>query len=234
MPTLTASFRACAPAAWSGRYARIPGEGTVFHLRFVDGELWPVIIWKTEDGKGTCKALRCDAAADLSHAVRRAKLLAGGTGGGEFLINEAGQVLVPASDGKGRRYLAGELQGKLLFENPFARNDPIDLWDSEHLQPGDPWKLPYLGIPYHLHRGSYVYFYRTGKDRAGPDQPAQQDSNLIRSLREVRPRGPVRFIVNPAGIVLTKCPIDSHWTSEEFWRPVFIGSISLTHWFAKE
>ena len=85
--------------------------------------MWPTIEWQTEEGTGTCSAVRCAAAEELANAVERAKRHAGGGGGGSFVINEFGQVLVPASDGGGRRFLAGQLEGRLLFENPFDPND---------------------------------------------------------------------------------------------------------------
>src|SRR5262245_34503150 len=144
MNAVAARFFGCRPKEWTGRYARIPGDCRVFHVKEVNGRPWPVILWETADGRATCKAVRCDAAAELAESVARAKRHAGGNGGGAFVINEFGQVLVPASDGRGERYLAGRLDGRLLFENPFCPDQPIDLGDDRHLQPGDPWKLPYL------------------------------------------------------------------------------------------
>jgi hypothetical protein len=234
MKAVAARFYECRPMRWAGRYARIPGDGRVFHLKPVGGDLWPVILWDTDDGRRTCKAVRCDAAAQLAESVARAKRRAGGSGGGAFIINEFGRIIVPASDGRGERYLAGDLDGRLLFENPFYPDEPIDLGDVGHLQPGDPWKLPYIGVPYNLHRGGHVYFYRDDESGGTTVLPPRQDPQLVQALRTVRPRGPVRFIVNPAGIVLAKCPLTDSKCSEEFWQPVFVGSVSHNLWFAKE
>jgi hypothetical protein len=234
MSAVAACFHECRPTPWNGRYARIPGDDTVFHLEYIDGQLWPVILWNTDDGRGTCRAMQCEAAARLAASVARAKRCAGGSGGGCFLINEFGQILVPASDGGGQRYLAGHLEGRLLFENPFCPDEPIDLGDDGYLQPGDPWKLPYVGIPYNLHRHGLVYFYREDESGGCTVYPPRQNPQLIRALRTVRPRGPVRFVVNPAGLVLTKCPLHTRRYSEESWQPVFVGSISLKLWFTKE
>src|SRR5438876_1189388 len=121
MSAVAARFQPCRPTLWSGRYARIPGDGPVFHLKLVGGDL----------------------------------------------------------------------------------------------QPGDPWKLPYIGVPYNLHRGGHVYFYREDESGGTTVLPPRQDPQLIQALRTVRPRGPVRFIVNPAGIVLTKCPLTDRRCSEE-------------------
>src|SRR6266536_2257709 len=120
--TVAAQFDECRPTVWSGRYARIPGDCTVFHLHRIRGRLWPVILLEA-DGRAMCKAVQCDAAAELAESVGRAKRFAGGNGTGSFVINEFGQVLVPASDGSGRRYLAGRLTGRLLFENPFCPDE---------------------------------------------------------------------------------------------------------------
>lgn len=234
MTALAGSFQACNPTPWTGRYDRIPGDSTVFHLEYVDRRLWPVIQWNNDGACGTCRAIQSETATGLADAVTRAKRFAGGSGGGSFLINEFGQVLVPASDGGGRRYFAGELHGRLLFENPFSPDAPIDLWDDSHLQPGNAWELPYIGMPYHLSRKGLVYFYCQDVERGRSLYPPRQDAQLIRALRSVRPWGAVRFIVTPAGFVLTKRPIGDRISSEPNWQPVFVGSISHNLWFEKE
>ena len=196
--------------------------------------MWPVILWDTEDGLATCAAVACPAAEEMAEAVERAKRHAGGTGGGSFVINEFGQVLVPASDGGGQRYLAGCLEGQLAFENPFDPDDVIDLGDCKHLQPGDPWKLPYVGIPFNLNRRSKLYFYRMDDEGGRSEYPPQQDGALIQTLRQLRRTGAVRFIVNPAGVVITKCPADGEWSPEESWQPFFVGHIDKSKWFEME
>lgn len=196
--------------------------------------MWPTIEWQTDEGTGTCSAVRCSAAEELAKAVERAKLHAGGGGGGSFVINEFGQVLVPASDGGGRRFLAGQLEGRLLFENPFDANDALDLGECSNLHPGDPWKLPYVGFPYNLNGRSQIYFYRVDDEGGKSVFPQRQDASLIQTLRRIRRTGAVRFIVNPAGIVLTKCPEGENWSPEESWQPVFVGRINRSQWFEKE
>ena len=234
MATIISQFKACRPTPWAGRYARIPGDNSVFHLRSVGGRLWPTMQWQTEEGIGTCAALPCSAAEQMAQAVEKAKHHAGGGGGGAFVINEFGQVLVPASDGGGRRFLAGQLEGRLLFENPFEPDTPIDLGDTSKSRSGDPWKLPYVGFPYNLNGRSQIYFYRIGEDGGQSVYPQQQDTTLIQSLRRIRRTGPVRFLVNPAGVVLTKRPEGEHWTPEESWEPVYVGRIDPSRWFEKE
>src|SRR5262245_6530638 len=122
-------FKSCRPMIWKGRYARIPGDTSVFHLRQIKGRMRLIIEWDTEEGVAICAALDCDPVKKLTEAVARTKRLAGGSGSGSFIINEFGQVLVPASDGSGRRYLAGSLEGQLLFENPLDPSKVIDLGD---------------------------------------------------------------------------------------------------------
>jgi hypothetical protein len=229
----TTTFQPCNPSPWRGRYARIPGDCTAFHLVQVRGRPWPVLLWDF-DGRGTCEAVECDAAAALADAVAWAKRYAGGGRHGSFQINESGQVLVPGSDHSGRCYLAGQLSGQLLFENPFCPEELIDLSDNRRLQPGDPWKLPYVGIPHNLHREGRIYFYKQDESGGRMTHPPQQDEGLIRVLRSLRPRKAVRFIVTHGGLVVTKCPVDERQTAEEFWQPVYVGAITPSKWFQKE
>ena len=224
----TSVFQGCKPSLWSGRYAKIPGDNTVFHLKYMNGRMWPVVFWETEDGTGTCAACECDAAAQLADAVEAAKRKAGGAGGGSFVINEYGQVLVPASDGSGRRFLAGEFSGRLLFENPFDADDPIDLSDCSNLHPGDPWKLPYVGIPHTLNASGQICFRQECDAGRGSVFPRYQDTEIVRTLISVRGNGGGRFIVNYAGIVLTKS------NRGGYWHQVYVGSINEKMWFEKE
>lgn len=234
MKVVTTKFQAYSPVPWKGRYGRLMGDGAVFHLRHVDGHLWPVLVWHTDDGVAMCRAVRCAATAELVAAVAQAKRHAGGDGGGAFLINEYGKVLVPAGDGI-RRFLAGRLKGPLLFENPFHSEKPIDLSDAEHLENGEPWQGPYVGIPYHLHRNDKIYFYSHDERGGRSIYPPLQDYQLIRAIRNVRPYGPVRILVNPAGLVLTKAPSGGRQQQfEDSWQPVFVGSINPNLWFEEE
>ncbi len=227
-------FQEFQPMPWNGRYARVMGDSAIFHLRHIGGRLWPVLVWDTAAGSALCRAIDCPAAVGLVNAVARAKQHAGGEGGGSFLINEYGKVLVPASDGGGRRFLAGRLNGRLLFENPLLPEEPIDLGGNETLKNGDPWKLPYIGIPHHLHRGSEIYFYQQDERGGRSIYPPQQDLELIRAIRNLRPYGPVRIVVTPGGLVLTKIPSSIRPRSEDCWQPVFVGTINFNSWFEEE
>jgi hypothetical protein len=230
----TLHFQECQPVPWNGRYARVMGDSSVFHLRYTDGRLWPVLIWQTEAGLTSCRAIDCQATVGLVDAVARAKQHAGGEGGGAFLIDEYGRVIVPASDGGGRRFLAGYLRGRLLFENPFAPTKFIDLGDDQSFHNGDAWSLPYVGIPYHLHRFDRIYFYQYDEQGGRSIYPPQQDFDLIRAIRNIRPYGPVRIIVTPGGLVLTKIPSGIRAASEDRWKAVFIGVVNFNFWFEEE
>jgi len=234
MNVVNTQFHACQPMPWNGRYGRVMGDRAVFHLRHTDGRLWPVLVWETEAGIATCRAINCAATVGLVDAVARAKRHAGGEGGGSFLINEYGKVLVPASNGGGQRFLAGRLDGRLLFENPFLPTEPIDLSDDEILENGDSWTLPYIGIPYQLHRSSKIYFYQQDERGGRCIYPPYQDLELIQAIRNVRPFGPVRIVVTPGGLVLTKVPPHSRKLSEDRWQPVFVGAINPNVWFEEE
>jgi hypothetical protein len=234
MNVVTAQFHACPPMPWNGRYGRVMGDSSVFHLRHTGGRLWPVLVWETDAGVATCRAIECTAAAGLVNAVTQAKRYVGGEGGGSFLINEYGKVLVPASDGGGRRFLAGRLSGRLLFQNPFLPAQPIDLGDDEGMKNGDPWNLPYIGIPYHLHRSGSIYFYQQDGFGGRSIYPPQQDFELIQAIRKLRPYGPVRFVVTPGGLVLTKVPSGRRALPEDSWQPVFVGAINPKVWFEEE
>src|SRR5437773_232134 len=101
MSAVATQFNACRPKLWTGRYARVPGNSSVFHLRHTDMGLWPVLIWNKGDEIATCPAIASPVATSIAAAVANAKRHTGGDGPGAFTINEFGQVLVPASDGDG-------------------------------------------------------------------------------------------------------------------------------------
>lgn len=229
----TAPFQRLTLSPWNGRYARIPGETSVCHLENVRGRLWPVIKWRQGDDYANWPAVSSAAAAALSEAVAAAKQYAGGSGGGAFQINEFGQVIVPASDVDYRRFLAGLLLGPLHFENPLVPEQPIDLAGDDYLQTGDPWKLPYVGMPFVFNEGT-IYFKQHDGNGRHRLYPPRQDEDLIRELRHLRPRGG-RIVVTHAGAVLTKVssgyPRDD---DEASYQPVYVGSIDPNRWFHME
>ena len=232
--TESCQFRAIEIKPWTGRYGRIPGEESVFHVKRVDGCMCIAAIWKTGDYVSTCKACKCQGISSLTKSVISAKKRLGGYGGGAFIINEFGQVIVPASDNSGRRVLVGEIKGPFYLENPFDGDAMIDLSNTHGLKCGDRWIHPYIGIPYNLSKKSKIYFYRKTSEGGKAEYLPAQDQQLIKLLRCIRRYGPVRFIVNPYGVVLTKRPPDADWSQQEEWQSVFVGHINHNYWFPKE
>lgn len=141
-------------AKWLGRYERIPGNGSVFHVRqHREFGWWPVIEWQRPDGTGECWAKQEKDIVRLVKAINAAKHQMCGSEGGSFAINEFGQVIVPASNTSYERLLVGDITGHLLFDNPFD-GGVIDLSDDcdedgNRLQLGAAWQKPYLGLIYH-------------------------------------------------------------------------------------
>lgn len=220
---------------WSGRYTRVPGDTAVFHLRHVDGRLRAVVEWIVNGDRCMCVALQEPDVKQLVANVFQAKLAMGGMAGGSFQINEFGQVLVPASDGRGLRMLVGETRGSLRFDHPYE-DRTFTLAESSGLTNGDTWLLPYVGMPFNLSRRSRVYCKREYQESSEPEYLPQSNRELVSALRDVRGSGAVRFLVSPERVVLTKRPPDGGTDSsdEEDWEPIFVGHLNLNQWFTKE
>lgn len=230
------SFRPCNPRPWRGYYRRIGGDTTAFHVASnAYSRVLPYVYLVRDGNRASCSMIDSDGAYALADAVNAAKRKLGGQGGGSFLINEYGQVLVPAPDGRGNVILAGEIKGALEFEDPFRPGTTFSLADDEGLSVGDLWDRPYVGMWYNLSRYGRIYRMRSLDAGQMCEYPVQQDATLIRRLRSIRRERAVRFIVNPHGIVLTKVPPDNDAKSdEETWDAVYIGRIDARCWFQKE
>ena len=219
---------------WGGRYGLIAGSTDHWKNIKIDGEWRSVVVCCIASHTLTCKAEKCDAMDKLTGAVTQGKKHLGGNGGGKFQINEFGQVIVPASSGNGMRVIVGEICGEIFLDNPFPKlgDDKLfRLWDDSDLAVGDPWDLPYVGLKYNLSNSHQIYYWH---EENGKILPKKQDSRIIKSLREIRRSGAVRFIVNPYGIVLTKQPPDDEWCPEEKWCTTYVGKIQQHLWFNKE
>ncbi len=222
-----------APRVWSGRYARIPGENTAFHVRLVDGRWWPVIDWAVDDTTAECPMLAADGAAALAAAVNAGKAFLGGGRGGSFLINERGQILVPASSPNDYRVaIVGECSGPLKFENSTEGRGVFDLTDDSGLSSGDVWDRPYVGVRHQLSRRGEIYFWKYGAAGGGKLLPPAKDSELIGALRRLRAWGPARFVVAHGGFALTKVPVGSRL--RQHWEPRYVGRIDFRKWFERE
>ena len=65
MSVFTTQFQACQPIPWKGRYGRVMGDSSVFHLRYLDGRLWPALLWETDAGVASCRAIDGTATGEL-------------------------------------------------------------------------------------------------------------------------------------------------------------------------
>ena len=221
------------PRVWSGRYARIPGETTAFHVRLVDGRWWPVIDWAVDDTTAECPMLAADGTATLAAAVNAGKAFFGGGRGGSFLISERGQILVPTSSPNDYRVaIVGECSGPLKFENSTEGRGVFDLTDDSGLSSGDVWDRPYVGVPHRLSRRGEIYFWEEDAGEGGKLLPRAQDSRLIGALRRLRGHGPVRFVAVYGGFALTKVPV-GNWPRQR-WEPRYVGRIDFRKWFREE
>src|SRR5215472_3072519 len=126
---MTFKFHPVELKSWIGPYGRIPGDSNAFHIRTHPrkGKPWLMTILTQNADVGSCWAIDGPAIHELAAAVIKAKRFLGGGGGGEFLINEFGQVLVPSPNGDGKRAYAGRIEGGLRFEDPFRSGGVLDL-----------------------------------------------------------------------------------------------------------
>jgi hypothetical protein len=164
---------------------------------------------------------------ELIAAVQAGKRALGARDGGSFLINEFGQLLVPATEEEVTRVVqVGDCDGPVVFDNPFAPGTTFDLTDTRGLKPGDPWERPYVGLIYNLTEGNEICFKQTDASGSRYVYAPVDDPKLVRTLRALRPGGWLRFIVGAGGIVLTKVEPD--------WQAHYVGRVNPAAWFRKE
>lgn len=228
----SASFTPSKARLWNGRYARIPGNQTAFHVRLHGGRWWPFVDWVVGDETYFCPMLESPAAASLAKAINAGKSFLDGSSGGSFLLNEYGQALVPGALGDRRITTVGEWEGPLEFSNEFDGDGSFDLTGDARLKCGDPWRLPYLGIPHNLSTRDEIYFWSQNGHGGAKKPPPGQDDDLIDRLRMLRPSGPVRFVVAYGGVVLTKVPAGRRQAQR--WRPTYVGRLNYELWYTKE
>lgn len=229
---MTSTFRALGPRLWNGRYARIPGDTTAFHVRMRDGVWWPYVDWVVGDELAECPMDDVSNASQLAEAVHHGKVALGGKRGGSFLINEFGHVLVPSPSGDGRIMVVGRWSGALKFHDRHRGTGLFNLADDVGLAPGTAWDRPYLGLPHHLSARGEIYFWEQDYGGAGKVTPPTQDHDLIQKLRLIRPSGPVRFVVGCGGLILTKVPVWRGGTST--WEARYVGRLNFGRWFPEE
>jgi len=229
---MTLSFERLTPRQWHGRYARIPGETTAFHVREGANGWWPYVDWVIDDDRAECPMVDNPRARELAQAVHAGKRALGGRRGGSFLINEFGDVLVPSPLGDGRVVVVGRWVGGLRFQDRHHPGAVFDLSDDRALVSGAAWDRPYLGVPHHLSALGEIYFWEQDFGGAGKLTPPEQDNALVQALRRIRPRGAVRFVVGCGGLVLTKVEVWQAGLSH--WQARYVGRLNFKRWFKKE
>jgi hypothetical protein len=222
-------FHASSTSEWKGRYKRIQGSSSAFHVVSRAGKYVILAYIQTEEGQVSCQALPCPDVEAMIEAINDVKRRYHSQPGGSFLINEFGQVLVPTKESI--RFYVGQCTGVLQFLNLDTKRI-VDLSDDSLLETGDAWDLPYVGMPYHLSIRNQLYFWDDQQN--SKRLPQAQDKNLIRKIRSIRRHGGVRILVNPYGLVATKAPVGEFDFDEDNWKPVYIGRIDYAKWFAKE
>lgn len=222
-------FKRCEIRLWRGRYAKIEGSENVFHVKwdFRRGNWWVCLVMKFNNEEYICWATEDEGIKYLTDGVNKGKkfLTPGHNGGGSFIINEYKQVIVPSSEGDSRRVIIGNIIGDIKF---YHENNILDLKTLKKMEPGTLWERPYIGIPYNLSVSNRIYFKRDSEDGTEIEYLKDVYTELIKNLRKIRPYGPIRFIVNPYGLVLTKINKDNTWKS------VFVQKLDYDKWFPME
>ena len=230
---ISSRFIPIQPRIWEGKYSRVPGDHTTLSVTRVDGRWRPNAMRSIGDETAQCNMADSSSGASLAQAVINGKRFLGGKRGGSFLINEFGQVLVPAQVSVSADVaIVGSLRGSLMLHDPFTSNRLFDFSDTSNLQQGSVWDRPYFGIRYNLSKHSKIYFWQQSQTRSWKNEPPVQDGALIDSIRRLRPRGAVRFLVTYDGIVLTKVPVGD--PRDDDWEPRYVTRINKRSWYPKE
>lgn len=208
---------------WKGRYRKPAGKEPTYHVSS-QGDV--NLIWYDDGLRAKCPVIVSAAVKQMADAVNSIKRAKVGQAGGSFVINEFGQVISPIMESRDR-YLVGECEGILYFENSMNRNEKTSL-DSSGMKLGAEWKKPYIGMAYNLDQYDRICFRKEDDDGCAEVYPSQQDTELIKKLRTVREVGYIRFIVNQYGVALTKKEINGNW------KAIYIGQINYNKWFSKE
>ena len=172
--------------------------------------------------------------AALAQMVNTVKNETAGNPGGAFYINEYKQVIVPASDGSGKYFLAGEYTIPLEFEfegNTISGNAVNH--NGEHLSPGEIWVGPHAGIPFVLSRAKRDVMY---EEELRPNVTKQQLLSqyigkdqafaVVRQLLANKPDGG-RIYVNEYCQVFGPCD------GTNGLQYIYLGAINLAQWFPK-
>ncbi len=211
---------------WNGFYHIPVNKESYYHVK-ASGDMF--LVWNEPDLgiMAECPAKMTSDVKALASTVNMAKkhFSSNGQGGGKFVINEFGHVIVPYKPDDYHGYLPkkiGNWNGIIEFEGPYG----LFSLKPKTLKTGDDWTLPYIGIKYQLHWSNSIYFYHRVADFNVVVRSPKKDISLINKLREIRTgRKGASFIVNNYGAVITKVEENG------IWKRKFIGSINYNEWF---
>lgn len=216
------------PIWWTGHYGRVPGKEPAFHIVTQGDQFTCVLQRHADDLLAVCPMEDSEASRRLAIWVVACKAAnGGGNGGGSFLINEFGQVLVPT--GPMTRLFVGTWEGPMRFTDPLHSGCLFDLTDDSPFKNGDDWDCPYVGSHYVLSAGNEIYRYRDEANSTEKQYAPRQDRELIQALRWLRPWNGLRFLALPGGLVITKVE-----DSPGKWKPKYVGRIDFDRWFERE
>lgn len=150
-----------------------------------------------------------------------------GVEGGQFYINEFGDVLVP--DGKGGPcFWAGHYDGLLEFEEGSLHVSPAA---PDGLKPGEKWPGPHVGIPYVLNAGATDIRYEKvdGRRRETFYLSDFKDTGAVRTLAsrlgEHKGTSGGRFFINERGEFFAPVGVAGDWEYK------YLGHLGTDVWF---
>ena len=220
------------PVEFKGNCPKNVNKDAKYTVRSHNGQYVVGITYQSDNGERWFPFTQ--EHAELAQMVNVVKIETTGNPGGAFYINEYKQVIVPASDGSGKYYLAGEYSIPLefIFEGNIISGNALD-YNGQSLSPGDVWAGPHAGIPYVLSAAKKDVTYEeevrpnvTRKHELSQHIGKDQAFTVVRPLLANKPSGG-RIYVNEYCQVFAPCE------GTNGFNYIFMGSISLAHWFPK-
>lgn len=202
---------------WDGHYDKPLTKESVYHVTY-DGKINISQFDGMQGYRNLYLAVMDASARELADRINRCKRIYSynNAPGGSFCINEYGIVIVPIAGGY-NNYVMPKAIGRWTGTLEFTDGRKFFSLDKD-MKPGVVWPYPYLGMKYHLARRGYIYY---NKDKTAFPRAPEGNDAIIRKLQEIRKGGPITFLVNDHGIVLTK----------SINGPVYVGRIDMGSWY---
>ena len=220
------------PVEFKGNCPKNVNKDAKYTVRSHNGQYVVGITYQSDNGERWFPFTQEHAA--LAQMVNAVKNDMTGNPGGAFYINEYKQVIVPASDGSGKYYLAGEytIPLEFIFEGNIISGNAVN-YSGERLSSGEVWAGPHAGIPYVLSRAKKDITYEAevrpyvtkqhGLSRyIGKDQAFA----VVRPLLAHKLDGG-RIYVNEY------CQIFAPCEGTKGFQYIYIGEVNLAQWFPK-